>query len=125
MSLNFSKMDIFYWQLLGLIMLRFLLFFLCFSVLAAPMPPTGFQDSFWQQVQIQNLQSQQQLQSQDQYRRQVLFQDQQMRMKQLEDQQNQLEDMQRSLMIHQDSNQLMIDSYPRKTRLTVVKRKHK
>jgi len=89
------------------------------------MPPTGFQDSFWQQVQIQNLQSQQQLQSQDQYRRQVLFQDQQMRMKQLEDQQNQLEDMQRSLMIHQDSNQLMIDSYPRKTRLTVVKRKHK
>ena len=82
------------------------------------MTPTGFQDSFWQQVQIQNLQSQQQLQSQDQYRRQVLFQDQQMRMKQLED-------MQRSLMIHQDSNQLMIDSYPRKTRLTVVKRKHK
>jgi tmRNA-binding protein len=108
-------------------MLRLLLFFISFSALSAPRvnyPPGGFQDNFWQQVQIQHLQTQQQLQSQDQYRRQLLLQDQQRQIQQLQDQQSQIEYMQRNSIMHQYSDRLKMYSNPVKGRPEVVKKKH-
>lgn len=95
-------------------MIRLLLLLLSFSALAAGPrvygPPGGFQDNFWQNVQLQNLQTQQQLQYQDQYRRQLLLQDQQHQIQQLIDQQNQLEYMQRNLNMHEYSDRLKMYS---------------
>ncbi len=109
-------------------MLRFLLFFISLSAFAAPRvtyPPGGFQDNFWQQVQLQQLQTQQQLQSQDQYRRLLLLQDQQRQLQQLEDQQYQIEYMQRNLQMHQHSDRLRMYSNPIKARQDAVKKKNK
>lgn len=108
-------------------MLRLLLFFISLSVFAAPRvtyPPGGFQDNFWQQVQIQHLQTQQQLQSQDQYRRLLLLQDQQRQIQQLEDQQNQIEYMQRNSIMHQYSDRLKLYSDPIKASPEALKKKH-
>jgi tmRNA-binding protein len=108
-------------------MLRLLLFLLSFSALAAPRvnyPPGGFQDNFWQQVQIQHLQTQQQLQSQDQYRRQLLLQDQQQQIQRIVDQQGQIEYMQRNLNMHQYSDRLKMYSQPIKASPEAVKKKH-
>ena len=102
-------------------MLRILLLFISLSVWAAP--PIGFQDNFWQQVQIQDQQRQQQLQFQDQYRRQLLLQDQQWQIQRLQDQQRQIDNMQQHLMMQQYHDQLMLYSYPGKTRREAVKKK--
>jgi hypothetical protein len=108
-------------------MLRLLLFFISLSAFAAPrvyLTPGGFQDNFWQQVQIQHLQTQQQLQSQDQYRRLLLLQDQERQIQQLQDQQSQIEYMQRNSIMHQYSDRLKMYSNPVKSRQEVVKKKH-
>ena len=108
-------------------MLRLLLFFISLSAYAAPRvnyPPGGFQDNFWQQVQMQSLQTQQQLQSQDQYRRQLLLQDQGRQIQQLQDQQYQIESMQRNSIMHQHSDRLKMYSNPVKGKPEVVKKKH-
>jgi ribosomal protein L9 len=104
-------------------MLRLLLLFLSFSAFSAPRvtyPPGGFQDNFWQQVQLQHLQTQQQLQSQDQYRRQLLLQDQQRQIDRLEDRQNQIEHMQQNSIMHQHSDRLKMYSQPNKARPKIV-----
>ncbi len=109
-------------------MLRLILFLLSFSAVAAPRvnyPPGGFQDNFWQQVQIQHLQTQQQLQAQDQYRRQLLLQDQQRQIQQLQDQQNQLEYMQRNSIMYQHSDRLKMYSQPVNGNREVAKKKKK
>jgi hypothetical protein len=106
-------------------MLRILLFFVSFSVFAAPrayIPPGGFQDNFWQQVQIQHLQTQQQLQAQDQYRRSLLLQDQERQLQQLIDQQNQMEFFQRNQMMHQHSDRLRMYIQPLKANPEAVKK---
>jgi hypothetical protein len=116
-----------YKQQSDLIMLRVLLFFVTFSAFAAPRvtyPPGGFQDNFWQQVQIQHLQTQQQLQSQDQYRRQLLLQDQQHQIEHLQDQQYQLEYLQRNSIMHEYSDRLRSYSHPIKPKPQIVKKKH-
>lgn len=108
-------------------MLRLVLFLLSFSVIAAPRvnyPPGGFQDNFWQQVQIQHLQTQQQLQAQDQYRRLLLLQDQQRQIEKLQDQQNQIEFMQRNSIMHQYSDRLKMYSQPIYAGPKTVKKKH-
>jgi hypothetical protein len=108
-------------------MFRLLLFFVSLSVFAAPRvnyPPGGFQDNFWQQVQIQHLQTQQQLQAQDQYRRLLLLQDQQRQIEQLQDQQSQMEYLQRNSIMHQYSDRLKMYSQPIKARPETVKKKH-
>ena len=106
-------------------MSRLLLFFLSLSAFAAPRvnyPPGGFQDNFWQQIQIQHLQTQQQLQSQDQYRRLLLLQDQQRQIQQLQDQQNQIEYMQRNSIMYQHSDRLKMYSQPLKAKPETVKK---
>jgi hypothetical protein len=98
-------------------MLRLLLFFISFSAFAAPRvnyPPGGFQDNFWQQVQIQ---------SQDQYRRQLLLQDQQHQIEQLQDQQNQFEFTQRNSIMHQHSDRLKMYSNPGRRTPEIAKKK--
>jgi hypothetical protein len=95
-------------------MLKLLWFFLSFSVYAAPRvtyPPGGFQDNFWQQIQNQHIQTQQQLQSQDQYRRQLL-QDQQWQLERLQDRQYKLDYMQRNSIMHDHSDRLRMYSQP-------------
>jgi hypothetical protein len=107
-------------------MLKILLFFISLPALAAPrglQPPSGFQDNFWQQVQIQNLQTQQQLQSQDQYRRLLLLQDQEREIQRIQDQQNQLEYLQGSSQMHQYSDRLKMYSRPVRGNVGVVKKK--
>jgi tmRNA-binding protein len=107
-------------------MLRLLLFFISFSAFAGPRvnyPPGGFQDNFWQQVQIQHIQTQQQLQSQDQYRRQLLLQDQQRQIEQLQDQQSQFEFTQRNSIMHQHSDRLKMYSNPGRGRSEIPKKK--
>jgi hypothetical protein len=107
-------------------MLRLLLLFVSFSAFAAPrlnFPPGGFQDNFWQQAQIQHLQTQQQLQSQDQYRRLLLLQDQQRQLQQLRDQQYDFEYLQRNSIMHEHSNRLRMYSRPIKGRPEAVKKK--
>lgn len=107
-------------------MFKLLLFFISFSAVAGPRvtyPPGGFQDNFWQQVQIQQIQNQQQLQSQDQYRRMLLMQDQQRQLQQLQDQQSQLEYMQRNSIMHQHTDRLRMYSRPISTRPQVLKKK--
>jgi hypothetical protein len=107
-------------------MLRLFLLFISFSVYAAPRvtyPPGGFQDNFWQQVQIQHLQTQNQLQSQDQYRRQLLMQDQQRQIERLEDRQYQIDYMQRNSIMHQYSDRLKMYSQPVKIKPEAVKKK--
>lgn len=99
-------------------MLRVLLFFLSFSALAAPrayIPPGGFQDNFWQQVQIQHLQTQQQLQYQDQYRRMLLMQDQERQLQQLMDRQDDMEFFQRNQIMHEHSDRLRLYTQPLRT----------
>jgi hypothetical protein len=112
---------------LVLIMLRLiLLFFTSFSAVAGArlnFPPGGFYDNFWSQVQIQHLQTQQQLQSQDQYRRFLLLQDQQRQIEQLQDQQNQFEFLQRNSIMHEHSDKLRMYSRPVRLKPEVVKRK--
>jgi hypothetical protein len=107
-------------------MLRLFLFFISFSALAAPRvtyPPGGFQDNFWNQVQLQHLQTQQQLQSQDQYRRQLLLQDQHRQIQQLQDQHSEMEYMQRNSNMHQYSERLKMYSQPVNAKQEVVKKK--
>ncbi len=109
-------------------MLRILLLFLSFSALAGSrtyIPQSGFQDNFWQQVQMQHLQTQQQLQSQDQYRRFLLLQDQERQIQQMMDQQDQLEYMQRNLIMHEHSESLRMYSHPIKTRPETVNKNNK
>jgi len=109
-------------------MLRLLLFFVSFSAVAAPRvtyPPGGFQDNFWQQVQLQQYQTQLQLQSQDQYRRMLLLQDQERQIQQIEDQQNQLESRQGSMLMHQYSDRLKMYSRPSYIKSEVGKKKLK
>jgi len=108
-------------------MLRLLWFFLSFSVYAAPRviyPPGGFQDNFWQQIQSQHLQTQQQLQSQDQYRRQLL-QDQQWQIERLQDRQYKLDYMQRNSIMHDHSDRLRMYSEPPKVRPEALQQKKK
>ena len=100
-------------------MLRLLIFFLISLPAFARttvMPQSGFQDNMWQQSQIMHIQTQQQLQAQDQYRRQLLQQDQQRQIERLEDQQRQLEYLQQSDIWHQHAQQLRLLSYPPKPR---------
>ena len=107
-------------------MLKLLLFFISLPVFAAPrlnQPPGGFQDSIWQRAQIQHLQTQQQLQEQDQYRRLLLLQDQQRQLQQVLDQQSQMEYMQRNSTIHQHSDRLRMYSQPIKVKPNTVKKK--
>jgi len=107
-------------------MLKIILFVISFPVLAGPrgtQPPTGFQDNFWQQVQIQNLQNQQQLQNQDQYRRLLLLQDQERQIQRIQDQQDQLEYLQGSSQMHQYSDRLKMYSRPVRGNVGVVKKK--
>jgi tmRNA-binding protein len=107
-------------------MLRLLLFFISFSAFAGPRvnyPPGGFQDNFWQQVQIQHIQTQQQLQSQDQYRRQLLLQDQQRQIEQLQHQQSQFEFTQRNSIMHQHSDRLKMYSNPGRGGSEIAKKK--
>ena len=96
-------------------MLRLLLFMISLPVFSAPrwnQPPGGFQDNVWQRAQIQHLQTQQQLQEQDQYRRLLLLQDQQRQLQQVLDQQGQFEYMQRNSTMHQHSDRLRMYSQP-------------
>ena len=107
-------------------MLRLVLFFISFSALSAPRviyPPGGFYNNFWQQVQLQHLQTQQQLQSQDQYRRQLLFQDQQRQIDQIQDQQHEIEIMQRNSIMHQHSDRLRLYSQSYRMRPKLEKQK--
>jgi hypothetical protein len=98
----------------------FILFFVSSAAFAAPrpyIPPPGwFNDSFWQQVQIQHLQTQQQLQAQDQYRRSLLLQDQQRQIERLRDQQSQFEYLQRNSIMHEHSDRLKLYSQPLRSR---------
>jgi hypothetical protein len=109
-------------------MLRILLFLLSFSAFAGTrvyVPQNGFQDNFWQQVQIQHLQTQQQLQAQDQYRRFLLLQDQERQIQQIMDQQDQLEYMQRNLIMHEHSDRLRMYTRPIKVKPETVKKNNK
>jgi hypothetical protein len=108
-------------------MLRLLLFIISLPVFAAPrlnQPPGGFQDNVWQRAQIQLLQTQQQLQEQDQYRRLLLMQDQQRQLQQVLDQQSQFEYMQRNSTMHQHSDRLRMYSLPVKPRPAKSGNKH-
>ena len=107
-------------------MLRLLLLFISFSAYAGPRltyPPGGFQDNFWNQVQLQHLQTQQQLQSQDLYRRQLLMQDQQRQLERLQDQQYQFEYLHRNSIMRNHSDRLRLYSQPLQTRPMNVKKK--
>ncbi len=104
-------------------MLRVLLLLFSFSVYAGPRShglPIWLQDNNWQQIQFQHLQTQQQLQAQDQYRRQLLQQDQERQLQKLQDQQNRLEGLQRSLLIHDHSERLKMYSRPLKVKPRVA-----
>ena len=94
----------------------FFIFFLSFSVFAgprsAPFPIWLNEDYTWQRAQMMHLQTQQQLQAQDQYRRLLLLQDQQRQIQRLQDQQNQLEFMQRNSIMHQHIDRLKVYSRP-------------
>jgi hypothetical protein len=107
--------------------MRLFLLLVSFSAVAAPprvnYPPGGFQDNFWQGVQLQHLQTQQQLQSQDLYRRQLLQQDQQRQLQQAIDQQDQLEYQQRNSTMRQHSDLLKLYSQPIKTNPKAAKNK--
>lgn len=87
--------------------------------------PIWMQDNYrwWGQVQNQHLQTQQQLQMQDQYRRQLLLQDQDRQIQKIKDQQDALEDAQRSLLMHGYSNRLRIYSRQLNKNKAVGKRK--
>jgi hypothetical protein len=104
-----------------------LLFFISFSAFAKGprlnFPPGGFQDNFWNQVQIQHIQTQQQLQSQDLYRRQLLMQDQQRQIQQLQDKQYQFEYLQRNSIMHDHSDKLRMYSRPHPTKPQTQKKK--
>lgn len=107
-------------------MLRLLLLLMTATAFAAPrtyMPQSGFQDNFWQQVQVQHLQTQLQLQSQDQYRRQLLMQDQQRQIQQIQDQQSEINYLQRNSIMHEHSDRLRLYSRPIKARPQVTKKK--
>jgi hypothetical protein len=108
-------------------MLRLLLFIISLSAFARPpaTPPlSGFQGNLWQQAQSMHLQTQQQLQAQDQYRRQLLLQDQQLQIDQLEYQQDQMDRMQRSATMHQYSDHLKQYSDSVNARPKEIKKKH-
>lgn len=107
-------------------MLRLLLILFSLSATAAPRltyPPGGFQDNFWQQAQYQHLQTQLQLQSQDQYRRQLLLQDQQYQIDRIRHQQDELEYLQRNSIMHDHSDRLRMYSRPSITKPKIDKRK--
>lgn len=78
--------------------------------------PGGFYSNTWQQAQIMHLQTQQQLQAQDLYRRQLLMEDQQWRMDRLEDQRAEDNLRLNSLMMHQFSDRLKMYSRPVESR---------
>lgn len=105
----------------------FILFFVSSVVFAAPrpyIPPPGwFNDNFWQQAQIQHLQTQQQLQAQDQFRRSLLLQDQQRQIERLQDQQSQFEYLQRNSIMHEHSDRLKLYSQPLRSRPYDTKKK--
>lgn len=75
--------------------------------------PGGFYSNTWNQAQMMHLQTQQQLQAQDLYRRQLLMQDQQWRMDQLEDQRILDNIRLNSTNMHQHSDRLKLYSRPR------------
>jgi hypothetical protein len=105
-----------------------LLFLISLTANAAPrfnQPPGGFQDNFWQQLQYQHIQTQQQLQAQDQYRRLLLQQDQQRQLQQLLDRQNQFEFMERNSIMHEHSDRLKMYSQPIRPRSEAEKKKRK
>lgn len=108
-------------------MLRVLLFCLSFSAFAGPRSAPFFlwqyDDYTWQRAQLMHLQTQQQLQAQDQYRRLLLLQDQQRQIQRLQDQQRDLEFMQRSGIMHQHIDRLK--SYGRSALPYIEKRKAK
>lgn len=110
-------------------MLRVLLFLLHFSTFAEARErglPIWQQDNYrWQQIQLQHLQTQQQLQAQDQYRRQLLLQDQERQIQKLRDQQQEIEDRQRSLMMREHTDKLRLYSKPLKAGQAGVKKKQK
>lgn len=96
-------------------------------VFAAPrlnQPPGGFQDNVWQRAQIQHLQTQQQLQEQDQYRRLLLMQDQQRQLQQIQNQQSEIEFTQRNQIMHQHSDRLRMYSLPVRPRPAKSDNKH-
>ncbi len=78
--------------------------------------PGSFYSNTWQQAQYMHLQTQQQLQAQDLYRRQLLLQDQERRIDRLEDLQLQNSLRQNSLMMHEYSDRLRIYSRPLRVR---------
>jgi hypothetical protein len=94
-------------------MLRiFLLFLLSFSAFAGPRGlPIWLQDNNnWQQAQIIHIQTQQQLQAQDQYRRQLLIQDDLRQIQRITDRQSDLERLQRNQLMHNHSDRLLMYS---------------
>ena len=74
--------------------------------------PGSFYSNTWQQAQWMHLQTQQQLQAQDLYRRQLLIQDQEWRLDRLEDQRSRDNLRLNSLMMHQYSDRLKSYSRP-------------
>lgn len=75
--------------------------------------PGGFYSNTFNQAQLMHLQTQQQLQAQDLYRRQLLMQDQQWQMERLENQRA-LDDIRlNSLRMHQYSDRLKLYSRKR------------
>jgi type II secretory pathway pseudopilin PulG len=110
-------------------MFRIISILLCLSIVSTGYArglPIWQQDNYrWQQLQIQHLQTQQQLQAQDQYRRQLLLQDQERQIQKLRDQQDQLEETQRSITIHGYSDRLKMYSKPANNSPAGVKKKQK
>lgn len=72
----------------------------------APYPIWLYPDDVWQRSQNMHLQTQQQLQMQDQYRRNLLMQDQERQLRRLIDEQRNLESLQRSNIMRQHVDQL-------------------
>ncbi len=92
-------------------MLKWLLFFISFSVSARTYvipPPNWFYDRTWQQAQIMHIQTQQQLQAQDFYNRSLLLHDQERQLQRIADEQHQLELRQQNIIMHQHSDRLRL-----------------
>ncbi len=91
-------------------MLRIFLLYLSFSAIASARgngyPIWLHNDNAWNRAQIMHLQTQQQLQSQDQYRRNLLLQDQLWQLQRLQDQQDDLNFMLHNSNMHQHIDRL-------------------
>ena len=71
-----------------------------------PYPIWLYNDTLWQKEQLIHLQTQQQLQAQDEYRRQLLLQNQQWQLDRLRDEQQKLEYRQRNSIMYDYADRL-------------------